>query len=62
MPALEFDFRVAVTLNQEPSRFEGRENKEIISIVAGLWSGSFGNGRITVLLAAGPSDVTADAG
>ncbi|PHH69988.1 hypothetical protein CDD80_6322 [Ophiocordyceps camponoti-rufipedis] len=49
MPALEFDFRVAVTLNQEPSRFEGRENKEIISIVAGLWSGSFGNGRITVL-------------
>ncbi|KAF4592358.1 outer membrane protein, beta-barrel [Ophiocordyceps camponoti-floridani] len=47
MPALEFDFRVAVTLNQEPSRFEGRENKEIISIVAGLWSGSFGNGRIT---------------
>ncbi|PFH59548.1 hypothetical protein XA68_12215 [Ophiocordyceps unilateralis] len=47
MPALEFDFRVAVTLNPEPSRVESRANKEIISVTAGRWSGSFGNGRIT---------------
>ncbi|EQL02467.1 Outer membrane protein, beta-barrel [Ophiocordyceps sinensis CO18] len=46
MPALEFDFRVAVTLNPEPSRVENRVKKEITTVSAGRWSGSFGNGRV----------------
>lgn len=48
MPALEFDFRVAVTLNPEPSRVENRVKKEITTVSAGRWSGSFGNGRVMV--------------
>ncbi|RDA84855.1 hypothetical protein CP532_2098 [Ophiocordyceps camponoti-leonardi (nom. inval.)] len=47
MPALEFDFRVVVALNPEPSRVETRTGKEIIPVTAGRWSGSFGNGRVT---------------
>ncbi|KAG6034784.1 hypothetical protein E4U41_006356 [Claviceps citrina] len=46
LPALEFDFRVAVALNPEPSRVESKVNKEITTVTAGQWSGSFGNGRI----------------
>ena len=48
MPALEFDFRVAVLLNPEPSRVENKVKKEITTIASGQWSGSFGNGRILV--------------
>ncbi|RCI12592.1 hypothetical protein L249_0812, partial [Ophiocordyceps polyrhachis-furcata BCC 54312] len=47
MPALEFDFRVVVALNPEPSRVESRTGKEIIRVTVGCWSGSFGNGRVT---------------
>lgn len=46
MPALEFDFRIAVTLNPELSRSETRVHKEIITVASGSWSGSFGNGRV----------------
>ncbi|KAH6605243.1 outer membrane, partial [Trichoderma cornu-damae] len=46
MPALEFDFRIAVALNPEPSRIENRVQKEITTIKGGRWSGSFGNGRV----------------
>lgn len=48
MPALEFDFRIAVTLNPELSRSETRVHKEIITVASGSWSGSFGNGRVLV--------------
>ena len=48
MPTLEFDFRVAVKLNPEPSRVENRVKKEITTIANGRWSGSFGNGRVMV--------------
>lgn len=47
MPALEFDFRIAVRLNAEPSRVETRA-KEITTVYAGRWSGSFGNRRVMV--------------
>ncbi|KAG6141380.1 hypothetical protein E4U24_005746 [Claviceps purpurea] len=46
MPALEFDFRIAVALNPEPSRVESKIQKEIATVAAGQWSGSFGNGRV----------------
>ncbi|KAG6008441.1 hypothetical protein E4U21_004463 [Claviceps maximensis] len=46
IPALEFDFRVAVVLNPEPSRVENKIKKEITTVAAGQWSGSFGNGRV----------------
>ncbi|KJZ72524.1 hypothetical protein HIM_08048 [Hirsutella minnesotensis 3608] len=46
MPALEFDFRIAVSLNPEPTCVENRVKKEITTVAAGKWSGSFGNGRI----------------
>ncbi|KAG5978306.1 hypothetical protein E4U55_006279 [Claviceps digitariae] len=46
IPALEFDFRVAVALNPEPSRVENKIKKEITTVAAGQWSGSFGNGRV----------------
>ncbi|KAK2593943.1 hypothetical protein QQS21_008350 [Conoideocrella luteorostrata] len=46
MPALEFDFRIAVALNPEPSRVENKVKKEITTVAAGQWSGSFGNGRV----------------
>ncbi|POR30916.1 Uncharacterized protein TPAR_08901 [Tolypocladium paradoxum] len=45
MPTLEFDFRVAVRMNPEPSRVENRV-KEIAAISTGRWSASFGNGRV----------------
>jgi hypothetical protein len=48
MPTLEFDFRIAVALNPEPSRIENRVQKEITTIKGGRWSGSFGNGRVMV--------------
>lgn len=48
MPALEFDFRIAVTLNPELSRSENRVHKEIITVTSGKWSGTFGNGRVLV--------------
>lgn len=48
MPSLEFDFRIAVTLNPELSRSETRVHKEIITVASGSWSGSFGNGRVLV--------------
>lgn len=48
MPALEFDFRIAVALNPEPSRVENKVKKEITTVAAGQWSGSFGNGRVLV--------------
>ncbi|OAA60660.1 Outer membrane protein, beta-barrel [Cordyceps fumosorosea ARSEF 2679] len=46
MPALEFDFRIAVALNPELSRSESRVHKEIITVTSGSWSGTFGNGRV----------------
>lgn len=46
MPAMEFDFRIAVALNPEPSRVENKVKKEITTVAAGQWSGSFGNGRV----------------
>ncbi|KAJ6788294.1 hypothetical protein PWT90_08580 [Aphanocladium album] len=46
MPALEFDFRIAVSLNPELSRSENRVHKEIITVTSGKWSGTFGNGRV----------------
>lgn len=48
MPALEFDFRIAVTLDPVPSRADNRTKKEITTVSAGRWSGSFGNGRVMV--------------
>ncbi|GAO15422.1 hypothetical protein UVI_02056650 [Ustilaginoidea virens] len=56
MPAMEFDFRIAVALNPEPSRVENKVKKEITTVAAGQWSGSFGNGRVLV---SGASGVTA---
>ncbi|KHO00278.1 Outer membrane protein, beta-barrel [Metarhizium album ARSEF 1941] len=41
MPALEFDFRIAVALNPEPSKVENKVKKEITTVAAGQWSGSF---------------------
>ncbi|KAG5998079.1 hypothetical protein E4U54_002261 [Claviceps lovelessii] len=46
IPALDFDFRIAVALNPEPSRVENKIKKEITTVAAGQWSGSFGNGRV----------------
>ncbi|KAH7316654.1 hypothetical protein B0I35DRAFT_260327 [Stachybotrys elegans] len=46
MPTLEFDFRIAVKLKPEPSLVEGKANKEITTISAGRWSGSFGTGNV----------------
>ncbi|GAB0135920.1 hypothetical protein EsDP_00004241 [Epichloe bromicola] len=46
MPSLEFDFRIVVALNPEPSRVEKKVRKEITTVAAGQWSGSFGNGRV----------------
>ncbi|PHH61016.1 hypothetical protein CDD81_838 [Ophiocordyceps australis] len=46
MPLLDFDFRVAVSLNPEPSHIEARVKKEVATISCGTWSGSFGNGRV----------------
>ncbi|KAM3430751.1 hypothetical protein NHJ13734_007614, partial [Beauveria thailandica] len=46
IPALEFDFRIAVALNPELSRSENRVHKEIITVTSGKWSGTFGNGRV----------------
>ncbi|KAG5930542.1 hypothetical protein E4U53_002216 [Claviceps sorghi] len=46
IPALEFDFRITVALNPEPSRLENKISKEITTVAAGRWSGSFGNGRV----------------
>lgn len=48
MPALEFDFRIAVSLSPELSRSENRVHKEIITVTSGKWSGTFGNGRVLV--------------
>lgn len=48
IPALDFDFRIAVALNPEPSRVENKIKKEITTVAAGQWSGSFGNGRVLV--------------
>lgn len=50
MPALEFDFRIAVSLNPELSRSENRVHKEIITVTSGKWSGTFGNGRVLVCI------------
>ncbi|KAH8721928.1 hypothetical protein BGZ61DRAFT_492369 [Ilyonectria robusta] len=46
MPALDFDFRLAVRLNQEPARVDTGATKEITTVAAGVWSGSFGHGRV----------------
>ncbi|KAF7552899.1 hypothetical protein G7046_g7266 [Stylonectria norvegica] len=46
MPALEFDFRIAVKLNPETAHVEGGVTKEITTVAAGVWSGSFGHGRV----------------
>jgi hypothetical protein len=48
MPTLEFDFRIAVKLKPEPSQIEGKVKKEITTISAGRWSGSFGTGAVVV--------------
>ncbi|PHH61349.1 hypothetical protein CDD82_2153 [Ophiocordyceps australis] len=45
-PLLDFDFRVAVSLNPEPSHIEARVSKEVATISCGTWSASFGNGRV----------------
>lgn len=46
MPALDFDFRIAVRLNQEPVHVDSGNTKEITTVAAGVWSGSFGHGRV----------------
>ncbi|KAK7408201.1 hypothetical protein QQX98_009668 [Neonectria punicea] len=46
MPALDFDFRLAVRLNPEPARVDTGSTKEITTVAAGVWSGSFGHGRV----------------
>lgn len=48
MPALDFDFRIAVRLNQEPVHVDSGNTKEITTVAAGVWSGSFGHGRVIV--------------
>lgn len=48
MPSLEFDFRLVAALNPEPSHVENKARKEITTVAAGQWSGSFGNGRVLV--------------
>jgi hypothetical protein len=50
MPALDFDFRIAVKLKPEPSQIDGKVKKEITTISAGRWSGSFGTGAVVVSL------------
>lgn len=45
-PTLEFDFRVAVALKNEPSQVQGRAHKEITAVSSGSWSGSFGHGKV----------------
>jgi hypothetical protein len=47
-PTLEFDFRIAVKLKPEPSQIDGKVKKEITTISAGRWSGSFGTGAVVV--------------
>ncbi|KAF5545058.1 hypothetical protein FPHYL_10817, partial [Fusarium phyllophilum] len=46
MPALDFDFRIAVRLNQEAVHVDSGNTKEITTVAAGVWSGSFGHGRV----------------
>lgn len=46
MPALDFDFRIAVRLNPDPARVDTGSTKEITTVAAGVWSGSFGHGRV----------------
>ncbi|KAM0506558.1 hypothetical protein ACHAP8_001603 [Fusarium lateritium] len=46
MPALDFDFRIAVRLNQDAVHVESGNTKEITTVAAGVWSGSFGHGRV----------------
>lgn len=48
MPALDFDFRIAVRLNPDPARVDAGSTKEITTVAAGVWSGSFGHGRVMV--------------
>lgn len=48
MPALDFDFRIAVRLNQEAVHVDSGNTKEITTVAAGVWSGSFGHGRVIV--------------
>lgn len=48
MPALDFDFRIAVRLNQEAVHVDSGNTKEITTVKAGVWSGSFGHGRVIV--------------
>lgn len=48
MPALEFDFRIAVKLNPDTAHVESGTTKEITTVAAGVWSGSFGHGRVIV--------------
>jgi hypothetical protein len=50
MPALDFDFRIAVRLNQEAVHVDSGNTKEITTVAAGVWSGSFGHGRVIVRL------------
>jgi hypothetical protein len=47
-PTLEFDFRIAVNLKPESTQVHGKCHKEITAVSSGTWSGSFGNGKITV--------------
>ncbi|KAF5022012.1 hypothetical protein F66182_5935 [Fusarium sp. NRRL 66182] len=46
MPALDFDFRIAVRLNQDAVHVDSGNTKEITTVAAGVWSGSFGHGRV----------------
>jgi hypothetical protein len=48
MPALDFDFRIAVRLNQDAVHVDSGNTKEITTVAAGVWSGSFGHGRVIV--------------
>lgn len=48
MPALEFDLRVAVALSPHPSHVDVSVDKELVTVSAGQWSGSFGNGPVVV--------------
>lgn len=48
MPALDFDFRIAVRLNSDAVHVDSGNTKEITTVAAGVWSGSFGHGRVIV--------------
>lgn len=49
VPTLEFDFRISAKVNTELS-YPGDVHSEIVCVQSGKWSGTFGNGYVSVCI------------